>query len=253
MPPHAPRTRDRGTATETAGVALLGPLTESVRRLLSTAGALNETAVRRPSLLPGWTRAHVLAHIAGAAESRVRLLAGARTGLPIPQYAGEDERTGQIERDAALPAPALADRLRTATGAALTAIRDHPPGAWGREVTWLGGSRGPAHRVPPSLLCELEIHHVDLDAGYTPGDWPGWYAAWECRRVARDFAGRDPAGRPGARVAATDDDLSFTFREGPLVTGTCRALLAWLTGRSPGTGLTVAPAGPLPEVPRWRG
>jgi maleylpyruvate isomerase len=33
------------------------------------------------------------------------------------------------------------------------------------------------------------------------------------------------------------------------VTGPVCALLAWLTGRSPGTGLSAEPAGPLPVLP----
>ena len=36
-----------------------------------------------------------------------------------------------------------------------------------------------------------------------------------------------------------------------MVSGPAYALAGWLTGRSPGDGLTVTPAGPLPALPDW--
>jgi maleylpyruvate isomerase len=36
------------------------------------------------------------------------------------------------------------------------------------------------------------------------------------------------------------------------VTGPVRLLLAWLTGRSSGEGLTTEPPGPLPALPAWK-
>ncbi|MET0910545.1 MAG: maleylpyruvate isomerase N-terminal domain-containing protein, partial [Ilumatobacteraceae bacterium] len=41
-----------------------------------------------PSLLPGWTRGHVLTHIARNADSFVRLLEAAGRGEVVTQYAG---------------------------------------------------------------------------------------------------------------------------------------------------------------------
>ncbi|MFD0327451.1 maleylpyruvate isomerase N-terminal domain-containing protein [Streptacidiphilus monticola] len=58
---------------------------------------LTDSEVREPSLLPEWTRAHVLTHIARAADSRTRLLTAARTGAQLPQYLSEEERSRQIE------------------------------------------------------------------------------------------------------------------------------------------------------------
>ncbi len=236
--------------TDRAPLTLLPFLRESVDRLLEDAGRLTEAEIRAPSALPGWSRAHVIAHLAGGADSRVRLLVAARTGLPIPQYPDERCRTDQIEKDARRPVAELLDRLRLSGAEVLTAIRDHPRAAWHRPVRWLNGSDHPVHRVVSSLLQELEIHHVDLDTGYTPDDWPGWFAADECRKVIADFA--EEKDMPGMQITVTDEEIRHDFGPGPLVAGQSRALLAWLIGRGDGAELTVTPAGPLPEIPPWR-
>ena len=51
---------------------LLPFLIGTTGRLLATAETIGDEAIRAPSLLPGWSRAHVLAHIAGSTDSRVR-------------------------------------------------------------------------------------------------------------------------------------------------------------------------------------
>ena len=40
-------------------------------------------------------------------------------------------------------------------------------------------------------LGEVEIHHVDLGAGYAPPDWPAPFVADQLERAAWQFAGRD--------------------------------------------------------------
>ena len=54
-----------------------------------------------PSLLPGWTRGHVLTHIARNADSFVRVLEAARRGEVVTQYeGGVDGRNADIEAGA---------------------------------------------------------------------------------------------------------------------------------------------------------
>lgn len=231
---------------------LLPFLIGTTGRLLATAETIGDEAIRAPSLLPGWSRAHVLAHIAGSTDSRVRLLVAAAARLDIPQYPSEQARTEQIEADAARPRAALLARVRRSLTEAVTAVLTHPADRWNEEVEWLGGDRHPVHRAVSSLLQELEVHHVDLDAGYRPADWPGWFVADESRRVLASFSDRPEM--PRIEVQATDQDIGHVFGEDPelLVTGAGYALLAWLTGRSGGEGLSVAPPGPLPELPAWK-
>src|SRR4029077_20917204 len=69
---------------------------EATDRLLASAGALTDTGVREPSLLPGWTRGHVLTHIARNADGLGNLLRWARTGITTPMYASREARRAGI-------------------------------------------------------------------------------------------------------------------------------------------------------------
>ena len=124
------------------------------------------------------------------------------------------------------------------------------------------GDTFPARVILPRRLSELEIHHVDLGAGYGPGDWPADFVQMTLARVTDDFAGLPgtachpgPAGRPGCRVRARPGRRRASL-PGPAspvtVTGPPAALLAWLIGRDNGAGLEVAGGAALPVLPPWR-
>src|SRR5262245_61714365 len=67
-----------------------------------------------PSLLPGWTRGHVLTHIARNADSFVRLLDAARNGEVVAQYAGGVEgRNADIEAGSTRDWDSLVDDVRS--------------------------------------------------------------------------------------------------------------------------------------------
>jgi maleylpyruvate isomerase len=112
---------------------------------------------------------------------------------------------------------------------------------------------------------EVEIHHVDLGAGYQPGDWPAGFARAGLARVAGDLAGRpdvpvlliSPEGTAGFRIGpAAQDGGTGSPADGHAaqaeVSGPPGTLLAWLTGRGDGTGLRVTGAAALPVLPPWR-
>ena len=58
----------------------------SAARLVRTAQALADDDLHEASALPGWTRAHVLTHVAQGADSRTRLLRAAQAGRSGQQY-----------------------------------------------------------------------------------------------------------------------------------------------------------------------
>jgi hypothetical protein len=64
-------------------------LADSAARFLATAQALTDDDLYQASALPGWTRAHVLTHLAQAADSRTGLLRAARAGRVGRQYPSE--------------------------------------------------------------------------------------------------------------------------------------------------------------------
>src|ERR1035438_4257882 len=57
---------------------------DATQRLLGTARVIAESDLRQPSLLPGWTRAHVLAHLARGADAMRTLLVGVWSGRHRP-------------------------------------------------------------------------------------------------------------------------------------------------------------------------
>jgi hypothetical protein len=67
-----------------------GPLADSAIRFLGTAQGLTDEELHDASALPGWTRAHVLTHVAQAADSRTRLLRAAQAGRVGQQYPSEE-------------------------------------------------------------------------------------------------------------------------------------------------------------------
>ena len=76
---------------------LLADLKSATRRLLDGMGRLSDAAARQPSLLPGWSRGHVLTHLARNAEGSTRLLTWARTGVPSYEYESAAARAAEIE------------------------------------------------------------------------------------------------------------------------------------------------------------
>jgi maleylpyruvate isomerase len=230
--------------------ALVATATQRLRR---TATGISDQQAREPSLLPGWSRGHVLTHVARNSDSLRNLLIWARTGVVTPQYASPAERAHGIAAGAGRSAAELLADL-DGSAAALAAVAASLKDAdWAAEVHGLHGAGHPAWFTLWRRLTEVEIHHVDLDAGYGPDDWPEAFAVTSLERVASNFA--EPAA-PAALLRSTDSGDVLAI--GPLgakpvceIAGRARALLAWLTGRSAGTGLTVEPAGPLPALPPW--
>jgi maleylpyruvate isomerase len=139
---------------------------DATAQLLETLGRLTDADVRQPSLLPGWTRGHVLTHLARGGDALRDVLEGG------PGYPSREARDAAIEAGAGRPiAEHIAD-VRAAAAAFREATLRQPDEAWAREVSVLGRPQFPAGQVLLRRLVELELHHVDLDAGYRPSDWP---------------------------------------------------------------------------------
>ena len=92
---------------DAAQLRLCDQIDDATQRLLGTARVIAEPDLRQPSLLPGWTRAHVLAHLARGADAMRTILIGARSGEDRPAYASAEAREADIERTAAQQAKEL--------------------------------------------------------------------------------------------------------------------------------------------------
>jgi maleylpyruvate isomerase len=235
---------------------LLAMVTASTARLLEAAHGLTDEQARAASRLPGWTRGHVLTHLARNADGLANLLTWARTGVVTPMYGSQQERDDDIEAGEGRTAAELTADLAASAAAFAAAGADIPGPAWATEVRGIRGDSHPAWYTLWRRLQEVEIHHVDLGLDYGPADWPAEFAATSLRGISGQF---NRPGCPAARLLAADSGAQYAIgpepaagqRPGPAVTGPTRQLLAWLIGRSQGEELTAQPAGPLPDVPAW--
>jgi maleylpyruvate isomerase len=226
-------------------------LQDATQRLVRTVDAMSDEEYAAASLLPGWTRAHVVAHLALNAEALAGVLTGIVTGEPTTMYASQEQRDADIEELAAAEPSALRDRLLGSTTDLAAAVAAVPDEGWdtGVERTPGSGRSFVAHAVPGMRLREVEIHHADLDAGYSRADWPRSFS----ERVLRSMMKRDPGDAP---FTAIPHDLEGTWQCGevtassPVVRGSAADLAWWLTGRDDGAGLT-ADGGALPRIEAW--
>ena len=179
---------------------------DATQRLLGTARAIAEPDLRQPSLLPGWTRAHVLAHVARGADVMRNLLVGARSGEERTAYPSAEARDAGIEESAALTAKDLVADLAGSAMALRAIARQLNEEAWQFPVRLPDSAPFPATRLLVIRLVEVELHHCDLGAGYGPDDWPDTFAAMELaeplRSQRQDRLDRPRPERP-APVATT--------------------------------------------------
>ncbi|MFB4302656.1 maleylpyruvate isomerase family mycothiol-dependent enzyme [Actinomadura sp. NTSP31] len=222
----------------------LAAITAATRDLLASAGRLGDADMRAPSLLPGWTRGHVLTHVARNADGGTRLLTWARTGVEAREYPSMEARAAVIEDGAGRPAAVLIEDVRASAERWAEAYEAMPDDAWERVVEWTSGARRPAARAADSRLTEVLTHHVDLDAGFTAADWPADYVARMLPNIVAAYARRDDDA-PRLRVRATDTGAAHGDGE-IQVSGPASSLLAWLMGRADGRDLTGAEGVTLP-------
>ena len=105
-------------------------LDTATQRLIDDARIMTISDLRAPSLLPGWTRGHVLSHLARGADAMRNLLRGARAGQDRPAYASPEARDADIDRSAAAEAKDLVDDLVGSALALRTVARQLPDTAW---------------------------------------------------------------------------------------------------------------------------
>lgn len=224
-------------------------LPEATRRLIRTTDGLDDAAYAAPSLLPGWSRAHVLAHLALNAEGLAGALAGIGEGRSVPMYLSSEARDADIEELASEVPAAVRARLLGACTDLADAMTAIPADAWATLVERVpGGPTFPAAAVPDMRLREVEIHHADLAAGYDRTAWPPAFTA-----LLLDTAQGRHGGEPGFTAYATDLDRTWSFGSfgpGPTVSGTAADLAWWVTGRGGADGLT-SDSGELPQLGTW--
>jgi maleylpyruvate isomerase len=215
--------------------------------LLDGVGRLSDEEVREPSLLPGWTRAHVITHLSRNADALGNVLRGAQAGEVRSMYESQEQRDADIEAGAARTFHELLEDATAAAGRWLQAANEVHSANLDNLMTRLpGGETQPVRRVGLMRRTEVEVHHADLDIGYTAADWPADFVSALMKRRHRELE----AAGVGLTWRATDNGESWATGDGPEVTGTAADLVWWLLGRDSGEALACS-VGRLPELGRW--
>ena len=224
----------------------LSRLDEADAALSRTMSRLDEAAVREPSLLPGWTRAHVLAHLARNAESLQRLAAWADTGVQTPAYRSAEAREQEIQEGARQSAVHLRVDVTTASAQ----LRHRLETLRGRgdltQVRNLNGTPLAGDQIPWARLREVTYHHVDLGTGYTFADVPADVLRSGIKEAVDRLSGR--VGCPPLTLVGTDGRRWNLGGGGREVHGRPHQLLGWLA-RGDAGGLDSHR--PLPTLPAW--
>jgi maleylpyruvate isomerase len=229
----------------------LETIDEATAALMHTLEQLDDHNAHAPSGLPGWTRGHVVTHLARNADGLVNLLTWARTGVKTPMYPSRNQRNADIEAGSTRSAAVLRDDAGRSHLRLMAAARELPLESWSAPIVWgQHDSPGTAEVIPKLRQVEVEVHHVDLDLGYAPSHWPADFAS----RLLHVTASDQPRG-DGQSFVLKVTDLGRDYNvgdAGPTISGRSESLLAWLIGRSDGSDLQVEPAGPLPQLGAWR-
>src|SRR3954447_14706059 len=215
--------------------------------LLSELVGLTDKQVRAPSLLPGWSRGHVLNHLARSADAMARAVKSARTGVPIAPYASPEARAADLERGSGRPIGELLADL-TSTGDRLLADLESLPSEALDALVRLGSRDYPASRIAFLRLREVAVHRVDLGLGFRTADWANSFIVEMLDDLTPVLQAN---GTPVADLVSTDLGRTWTVGgPGPTLTGPANDLVAWVVGRPYSDALAVT-AGAIPPGPTW--
>jgi maleylpyruvate isomerase len=207
-------------------------------------GRLVEEDYNGPSLLPGWNRRHVLAHLARNADAMVNLLTWARTGVETPAYASTEARDADIAETAKLEPEELEADVLGGIARLAAAVKAMPAHAWGAQLRARQGHLISGVDVIWMRCREAYVHSIDLNSGVLFSDVPDDVLAAVVGDVFRTWDRTDRL--PDVVVFAGDRE----WGSGSVaVSGALPDVTAWVTGRSTGEGLRAD--GDLPKLPAW--
>jgi maleylpyruvate isomerase len=190
------------------------------------AQAIRDADLDAPSQLPGWSRKHVVAHLALNAEALGNLVDWARTGVEKRMYSSTDRRNADIDAGALRSAAELRawyDESARLLAGAMGEVTDEQ---WQRRVLTAQGREVPATEIPWMRAREVMIHAVDLGTGVTFADLPADFLQALC-----------------ADIRAKRGDV-------PEVHGPLPEIAAYLAGRGY-EGVLTADGSPAAPLPPW--
>lgn len=213
---------------------------------------LSDADLDGASLLPGWTRRHVVAHVGYNARAIARLVEWAATGVETPMYASTTVRNQEIDFGATLSPIALRNLFDHSAVHLSVEWRDLPDAAWKKHVRTIQGRQVPASETIWMRSREVWVHAVDLNNGATFDQIPSNIlerlltditTAWKNRGDDRDLLLKII----DARTVSEIGDVESSDPE--VITGTLSALTAFACGRS--NKQVTSNRKDVPIAPRW--
>lgn len=229
---------------------LTAEISDASARLFETVRSMSDDDVLGPSLLPSWSRGHVLTHLARNADGLVNLLEGAAAGVQKRAYPSQEARDGDIAAGARRPIKEHIADIEATHDRFMGAVAAMPPSAWDFVLAWGSANQSrSARHVLEARLREVAIHHLDLDAGYTADRWTPDFAL---QILLLSLPAFEIRGLAACTLKPTDIDAVVPANGGSDVeiSGPAHALATWLLGRDSGASLKVV-GGSLPAPPAW--
>lgn len=238
------------TSTRTIAIPNLVEMVVASTRFLGALSDLTDDDMRAASLLPGWTRGHVVTHVARNADALCNLLHWAESGQEHYMYDSPEQRDADIEAGAGRSAHDLRVDAAASAGRFMQAINEldvrHEDNLVARAP---GAPTFPAREVAPMRLIEIQVHHADLNIGFGHQDWDTDFCELLLSPVLADRA-----DGPAMVLRATDTGNVWKFGvqgQGPTIEGPACDLAWWVIGRGDGSGLT-SDSDVLPQLSKWR-
>ena len=195
-----------------------------------------------PCALPGWSRAHLVAHVARNADALSNLVTWARTGVETPMYASDAAREAGIESSAQQTPDLLRADVAASSTRLLEAMMALSDDAWDAEVRTRRGRVIPASEIVWMRIREVWVHAVDLDAGATFADLPEVVVLDFVHEVANGLMGREDCPAMEVDIGTTAWRVGPVVADPVVVRGAASDVLAWLLGRAPLPGAPTPPA-----------
>ncbi len=224
-------------------------------RYLQALTLLDDESAGRPSVLPGWSRGHVVAHLSRNADAFTRVLTQVSAGEPASMYDSNDARdrdiAATVERHDAAGLVADAHEACTPARAGARGVHRRP----GDAVHPGAGRRGRRSRCTPSgsVAGRRWRSTTRTSTSATPPTTGRRTSRSRWSSSGRTRWPRCRDGGPSMVLSSTDVPGLWKLGEGqgPEIHGTAGRLAWWLVGRGGGAGLTCS-AGDLPVLGRWR-
>jgi len=225
----------------------IGRMQRESGMLMATVASFADDELSRSSKCDGWTRAHVISHLARGADAMTTLVTWAVTGQHTPDYDSPDQRDADIEAGAKRSAAELTADLEQATARLVEAFQALKDGVRVETLQMMFSGAINPYSLPARRTTELIIHHDDLDT-----TWEWHEADTDSILDAIEVCVRRlqiTPGSPGLHIIAGEGD-EWTVGDGSYrIEGYYDELLPFLAREQVEEGLQYE--GKLPKLPKW--